>query len=98
MKSLEQIKREGKAIRELCKLLREQPFETKELRIQGESDESVGLISDEIVIRSRFGNSLQFDTKEDFNNFRAKLREAFEYCIDGPFIETIEEINLRLNQ
>lgn len=58
-------------------------------------DSSVGIFDRDWEIKGDF----QFDSKEEFEQFKEKLKETWEYCSDTPiYVESFEEYNERLKK
>lgn len=55
--------------------------------VQFSGDRSVGISGD-----------FEFHSAADFNSFKQKISEAFEYCSDTPIgVESLEERSVRIN-
>ena len=63
------------------------PVETQGFLITDKGDWSVGVRDAEFDLKGPFS----FDSFEDLDIFRQKLREAFEYAADNPVVTTYEE-------
>lgn len=62
-------------------------IETKGFRIVSPGDESVGIFQGDWDLTGPFF----FENKDELEEFRIKLKEAFEYVSDDCYIETYEE-------
>jgi hypothetical protein len=60
---------------------------TKGFHIVSKGDPSAGIFRAEWELSGSFS----FDGKEDLEQFRTKLKEAFEYISDDAYVETFEE-------
>lgn len=62
--------------------------------VQFSGDRSVGIFDQEWTITGDF----EFHSAADFNSFKQKISEAFEYCSDTPIgVESLEERSVMIN-
>lgn len=62
--------------------------------VQFIGDRSVGIFDQEWTISGDF----EFHSADDFNSFKQKISEAFEYFSDTPIgVESLEERSARIN-
>lgn len=62
--------------------------------VQFSGDRSVGIFDQEWTISGDF----EFHSAADFEAFKQKISEAFEYCSDTPIgVESLEERSVRIN-
>lgn len=69
-------------------------IQTNGFRIVSPGDPSVGIFSSEWELPGAFF----FDEQSELEEFRGKLKEAFEYIADDCYIETFEERKKYLNE
>lgn len=70
-------------------------IQTKGFYINYSGDMSVGMFPVQWVVEGEFF----FDSPEEMEEFKIKLRETWEYCSDTPIgVETFEERTERLNK